>query len=292
MQHPDFGNGYFLSTNNHSLHTNSKKYNIKISVQKLYRQKMLSKKAQNKEKKEIILFVHGACHGAWVWEKYFMDFFAQNGYSNYAFDFRKHEIPGKIKKINSLSIADYVEDLTNAVNSLEQEPILIGHSMGGFIVQKYLEKNSCKKVILLNSVPSKGIFFSTLKFLKKPYTISSLLQLNIYGIINNAKKAKWAVFSDSLNNKEVEEYSKQMCSESMKAFIQILFIRIKINYHIKTPMLVVASENDRIISVRASKKTAEKYLSDFILIADIAHDSMLDTNHSVVAEEIIKWIER
>jgi pimeloyl-ACP methyl ester carboxylesterase len=40
------------------------------------------------------------------------------------------------------SLADYVDDVKSVVRSLPSTPVLIGHSMGRFVVQKYLEANN------------------------------------------------------------------------------------------------------------------------------------------------------
>lgn len=37
-----------------------------------------------------LLFVHGGLHGAWCWEEYFLDFFADKGYRALAVSLRGH----------------------------------------------------------------------------------------------------------------------------------------------------------------------------------------------------------
>jgi pimeloyl-ACP methyl ester carboxylesterase len=37
-----------------------------------------------------LLFVHGAWHGAWCWDEYFLDFFAGRGYRALAVSLRGH----------------------------------------------------------------------------------------------------------------------------------------------------------------------------------------------------------
>src|ERR1700735_3012442 len=86
-----------------------------------------------------ILFVHGANHEAWCWDEHFLDFFAGHGYRAVALSLRGHGGSPAKKPVNRCSIADYVDDLCSVVEGLPTAPILVGHSMGGFIVQKYLE---------------------------------------------------------------------------------------------------------------------------------------------------------
>ena len=85
--------------------------------------------------KETIVFVHGMCHGAWCWEEYFIPFFEQLGYHCIAFDLPGHAQQGSTKAIH-FSLDDYVDALADIVDKLEEDPIIIGHSMGGMIVQE------------------------------------------------------------------------------------------------------------------------------------------------------------
>jgi len=50
---------------------------------------ILSEKPKGTQKQKPILFVHGAWHGAWCWEK-FLPYFAENGYAAYAVSLRGH----------------------------------------------------------------------------------------------------------------------------------------------------------------------------------------------------------
>ncbi|MCB0946221.1 MAG: alpha/beta fold hydrolase, partial [Mycobacterium sp.] len=86
-----------------------------------------------------LLFVHGAWHGAWCWDEHFLDFFADNGYRALALSLRGHGNSATDKKLGRLSIADYVDDVRTVAETLPTPPEVIGHSLGGLVVQKYLE---------------------------------------------------------------------------------------------------------------------------------------------------------
>ncbi|MEM7372454.1 MAG: alpha/beta hydrolase [Bacteroidota bacterium] len=253
---------------------------------------MLHKEPKGNKKEDIILFVHGAWHGAWCWDKHFMDFFSNNGYACYALNLSKHDKPGKIKGINRLGLQDYVSDLETAVRSLPQKPIIIAHSMGGIILQKYLERNDCKKGVLLASVPPYGVIKTTLKFLfRTSYSWLYLLTLNLYGLVNSPKKSKWAFFSKNLEDNLVKDYTEKMCSESYKAFLNMLIPNVKINYHLKIPLLVLGAENDQIFSVKDIQNTARKYNTESIIFENMAHDMMLEANHNEVSNKILEWLD-
>lgn len=98
-----------------------------------------------------LLFVHGAWHAAWCWDEHFLDFFADKGYRALAVSLRGHGNSPTPKPLRSCSIADYVDDVASVADSLPTRPVLIGHSMGGFIVQKYLESHEAPAGVLVAS---------------------------------------------------------------------------------------------------------------------------------------------
>jgi len=245
-----------------------------------------------KKGKGEIVFVHGAWHGAWCWDKYFVKLFSDKGYTCITFDLPKHDKSGKIKGINKLTLHDYVNALKDEVNKLDKAPIIVGHSMGGLIVQKYLETETCEKAVLLASVPPSGVLRTALEFLKHSYGFHSLVTMNLFGLVNTLEKSKRAFFSIDMPNKEVEEYSEKLCSESFTVFLNMLYPNIKVNNHLKIPTLVLGAANDTIFTVKENERTAKKYGADLIIMEDIAHDMMLEVKHEEVANEIINWIEK
>jgi pimeloyl-ACP methyl ester carboxylesterase len=93
-----------------------------------------------------VLFIHGAFAGGWMWTDTFMPFLAKAGLSLLravacvvmaAVRARAH--------IDWHSIADYVEDIRPSSTGWSESPILVGHSMGGFVIQKYLEHHEARR---------------------------------------------------------------------------------------------------------------------------------------------------
>jgi len=102
-----------------------------------------------------LLFVHGGWHGAWCWDEHFLDFFVDKGYRTVALSLRGHGNSPAGKR--NYSIADLVADVGSVAETLPSRPVVIGHSMGGFIVQKYLESYAAPAGVLLATMPSRGI---------------------------------------------------------------------------------------------------------------------------------------
>jgi hypothetical protein len=92
-----------------------------------------------------LLFVHGGWHAAWCWDEHFLDFFADAGYRAIALSLRGHGSSPNARPLSQCSVADYVEDVCSVADGLPTSPVLIGHSMGGFLVQMYLTGRSTAK---------------------------------------------------------------------------------------------------------------------------------------------------
>ena len=240
-----------------------------------------------------VLFLHGAWHGAWCWQAHFMPYFAQQGYETYAMSLRGHGNSPRNASINAHSLQDYIDDLTTVVAQIGRPPIIIGHSMGGFILQKFLEKQSCAGGILLAPLPPHGVLrFSTKLLLTRSYALPNLLRFHLKGLVKNTRRTRWAFFSEDLPEALVAQYTNQMVGESFKAFLAFLFPKVKVNYHTQIPLLVLGAAQDKIFTVKDNQKTAKKYQAELKIMEGIAHDMMLDTKHEEVAQVMIAWMNQ
>lgn len=242
-------------------------------------------------KKETIVFVHGAWHGKWCWEEHWTETFTSSGYECITFDLPGHITPGRVDGINKISLKDYVDALEEVVTKLDSPPIIIGHSMGGLIVQKYLERAPCKKAVLVASVPPYGVINTTINFLKKLSSYPALLLFDLYRLVDTEEKSRAAFFSKSLTAQKLSVYTSQLCSESYRAFLKMLVPNIRLKYHRETPMFVIGAADDTIFSIKDNEATAKKYNAELMIIEDIAHDMMLDTGQERAASAIIHWLQ-
>ena len=244
-----------------------------------------------------LLFVHGAWHGAWCWEPFFMPYFTQHGYRCYALSLRGHGNSPATKMMRFNSVHDYVADVAEVANQIEAEtgkrPIIIGHSMGGYITQKYLEKHIAPAAILLASIPVFGALpFLTSMIFRYPLTMlkAGLFSHN-YHIVANIDHVRALFFSESVPMESLREYHKLLDDESTRIILDTALLARanpkKIN---PTPLLVIAAEDDKVFPVKHEKITAQAYGTEAIVIPNLAHDVMIDTEWQVVADHILTWL--
>lgn len=232
--------------------------------------------------KETIIFVHGVCHGAWCWEENFIPYFEELGYDCIALNLPGHENPGSIQPI-AYSLNDYVQALQQVVTKLDTPPIIIGHSMGGMILQRFLKKESCKKAILMSSVPPSGALMASLRVIFNHLdTLPYLFTGNLLGVF---RKYPLLMFNDS---KVANRFSAYMCAESFKAFIGLI---IPVFHKITTPLLVIGGSEDQLISVQEFSQTAKHYGAKLAIIEGGSHDLMLDDEYLKTIRAIKNWLE-
>jgi len=253
---------------------------------------ILSEKPKGTPRQTPILFVHGAWHGAWCWEK-FLPHFAENGYAAYAVSLRGH---GNSQRPSSLfswmRIKDYVADVAQAIDQLPGNPVLVGHSMGGLVVQKYLEDHAAPGAVLLAPVPRKGVLRTTLRIAwRHPIAfLKANLTWSLYALVQSPKLARESFFSDDMPDEIFQRYYHQLQDESYMAFMDMLVFNLANPHKIKTDILLLGAKNDTIFHVNEMEETAAAYGQKPGIFEDMAHDMMLEKYWQAVADQIIAWL--
>lgn len=252
------------------------------------------KPAGKPKSKHPIVFVHGAFTGAWCWNEHFLTWFAEHGFETVSFSLRGHGCSGGRKLRILASIDDYVEDLEKVVAGLEEKPILVGHSMGGYIIQKYLERNSAKAAVLMASVPPEGLIASnTMMAMAKPDLYMQMFWLQTIGPHTMLRKRLGqAMLSPDIAADEGLIYFGRLESESHRAIMDMMGANpVFLSPEDVPPMLVIGARDDELIQSELICHTARRYDADYILVDHIAHAMMLDKNWEKVAESILEWLD-
>lgn len=252
---------------------------------------IIHKAAKGQKHATPLLFVHGKWHGAWCWEEHFLPYFAEQGYEAYALSLRGH---GASKgKIWGATIADYVSDVEQVAGGLKTPPVLIGHSMGGFITQKYLETHIAPAAVVLTSVPPYGLWPSTFALLRRHplVVLKVLVKLRMYPVVETAALAQDALFSLDMPAEQAAAYQKRFNDESFRAYLDELGLNLVHPRKVKTPLLVIGAEKDNVISQKAVRDTAKAYGVSAEMFPDMAHDVMLESGWEAVAKRIVEWLK-
>ena len=239
-----------------------------------------------------LLFIHGTLHTAACWDVYFLDYFAQHGFVSHAVNLRGHGQSEGREKLRWTRIADFVEDVENAVRQLPCPPILIGHSMGGFIIQKYLEDHNAAAAVLLSSPSPTGLLPTAIRTARRqPRVFAKVnLTLSLLPLIATPQLVGEAFFSKDLPEEQLLEYWKQTQDDSFMAFLDMVLLDLPKPEKVKTPLLVLGAARDNMIAPGEIDATARAYNTQAEIIPDVAHNSMLEQRWQRVADRILIWL--
>ena len=252
----------------------------------------------SREPKELrfetpLLFVHGTGHAAWCWDENFLPYFAENGFSSHAVSLRGHGASEGGEKLKWTSISDYVADVFQAASELPKPPVVIGHSLGGLVVEKYLEKHFAPAGILVAPSPSEGMFRAGLKIqLQNPWLMAKITFKQDYSVMfSTPSLAKKFLFSADADDEKIAEYAAHFGKESYRAALEMIY-NLPNPRKIKAPLLVVGAENDALIASKKIEKTARVCNADCKIFPDMAHDLMLESGWRDVADFMIDWLRK
>lgn len=251
-----------------------------------------------------IVFVHGVSHGAWCW-KNFVNYFTKLGYACFVINLRGHGDNDK-KDIKRATLSDYVDDTKKCIDycieycskiGIKDKPYIVGHSMGGAIVELYIGQYAdiVKGAVLFAPATAEGMGWKkilttsfSLRGMRTSFT--SILGLNIFLAKSNFFAIKNRIKCYSRISKEDLEYSKQsLCKESIKAMFGLRKFNLK---KPNIPVFVIGSDKDAYFPADSLNKTANFYDTKPMILEGLCHDMMLDENGwEESAKYVLNFIE-
>lgn len=254
--------------------------------------KVIDKGSSTESHPVPLLFVHGAGLSAWCWDDHFLDFFAENGYRAIALNLRGHGGSPVSKPLNKCTIADYVDDVRGVAATMRTTPVLIGHSMGGFIVQKYLETGKAPAAVLVSSAPPRSFFLAAVRVARKhPWlAVKASMERKYLSLFPTPAHMRDVLFCAHTPEPIVEQCFNRLQEESNRALTWDMYLLNLIRpRRITTPMLVLEGA-DSMWGRRPVREIAGAYHAQAELFPDMGHNMMLEPGWQPVAERIDSWL--
>lgn len=231
-----------------------------------------------------LLFVHGLGHDAACWRNW-MQAASADGHAAYSISLRGHG--GSGGSLRSAWLKDYVADVLHAVEAIDaDELVLVGHSLGGLIVQRVLalEPGKVRAGVLVGSITSRPAFGTVISvLLNHPWQAMRFLA-------GRSLRLPPDMLFERLGTEEAAEISRSLRGGSPWVQYQLLFhlpSRVKPAY----PLLSVYSTHDRMVPVGGARATARRYGADVRELAGIGHDMMLDGGWERPWRMISDWLK-
>jgi alpha-beta hydrolase superfamily lysophospholipase len=188
-------------------------------------------------------------------------------------------------------MADYVQDVTLVADNLPSRPVVIGHSMGGLIVQKYLETRDAPAGVLMASVPPRGYLGSSLRWMKRhPWHVTKMaLTGKSLAYVNTPQLARERFFSQHTPESHVLEYATRLQEESARSGVDGL-LKLPRTRRVTTTLLVLGAQDDGAVTRKEVRATARAYRTEAEFFPEMGHNMMLEAGWAAVAGRINTWL--
>lgn len=211
-----------------------------------------------------IVFIHGLFMNSHSWQGW-VDRYTAHGFTCHAPDWPHHAgLPATLRDkpdpaLAHLQLKDVQAFFENFIAGLDSPPILVGHSMGGLLVQLLLQKGVAQGGVAINSAPPRGLSSFKWSFLKSNLPIVNPLRGNSiylmpqahfhYTFCNTMSRAE----SDKAWEKFLVPESRNVPRSSTQRQAIVDFQKPH------APLLFIAGGSDHIIPPGLNHRNAARY---------------------------------
>lgn len=243
------------------------------------------------------MFVHGAYTGAWCWQPHFLPFFADHGYHGFALSLRGHGESEGHRELAGWSIADYADDVAWAVMTIRgvtgRSPVVVGHSMGGFVALQCARREPLAGLALLATVPPEGLVGSALHLCwRHPQLVMELSLVQHGQHPSRLATLRELLFSPALDDAALRSYAAKLQGESDRALVDMTLpqwdLPLPLGY---PPALVLAGKGDILMPSHLSHCAARHLGVRAQMIDEVGHLMMLDAGWRAAAVPMLAWLE-
>jgi len=258
--------------------------------------------------KQTIVLIHGLWMTPRSWDL-FHKFYEGRGYRVFAPAWPR--LSGEVEDIRrdasalaGLGITEVVDHYEKFIQSLNQPPILIGHSFGGLIVQILLDRGLGTAGVAIDSATPKGIWkllFSAIKsvnpVLSNPFNYNHTVTLTF-------KQFKYA-FANTISETEARSaYEQNAIPGPGRPIFQVALANFnpwaatKVNYrnHCRSPLLLISGTQDHLVPALQNRINYTKYdhskaITDYKEFPNRSHWIIGQEGWQEVAEYALAWVQ-
>lgn len=215
---------------------------------------------------KTVVFITGAFvhHSCWdEWQKYF----ESKGYKTIVPPWPHKNASAEALRIshpNAEIAANRLPALTGyyttIINTLLEKPILIGHSIGGLLVQLLLQKKLGAAGVAIHSVPPQGIFTFKFSFLKSGWGPLGFFTSTKKTFLMSFKQWQYAFANGMGCDAQKDGYYKFLIPESKLIVRDTITKAAKINFqNPHAPLLLISGSDDHTIPAALNYSNYKKY---------------------------------
>jgi pimeloyl-ACP methyl ester carboxylesterase len=255
-------------------------------------------------KTKTILFIHGMFMTPLCWERW-IERYQEKGYRCLApawpgrdkpIDMQRKNHPDAI--LGKLKLRDVVESMAAAIKSAGEKPAIIGHSMGGLVVQLLLQRDLATAGVAIDPAPPMGVFTAAFSFLKANFPVINPLMPVTQPDMMSFERFQYAFVNTLPLTEQRAAYDRYVVPESRGVPTQSLTSVAKVDFKKPhPPLLITAGEKDNIVPSSLNRTNFNKYkaspsLTDFKQFAGRDHFGIGDRGWEEIADYSLSWLEK
>lgn len=224
----------------------------------------------------MLIFVHGMWGKADVWQP-FIQHFKGKGFDCKAVDLRDG------LDLHRACFMDYLNQVKSMVGP---EDVVIGHSMGGLIVQKIAEQNLIQAGIGICPAPPKGIRMQVFKLSTLRYLPALILKRPFKP---NYSYLKWLMFN-CLNEDTSHSIYDDLVAESAVVTYELLMNKIQVDESkVGCPLFFIGTRMDHASPPGLVEQIADKYNASYTTMEGCHY---IFTQWQEIADTIYNYITK
>ncbi|MBF0427164.1 MAG: alpha/beta hydrolase, partial [Magnetococcales bacterium] len=201
------------------------------------------------------------------------------------------------ERIGWYTLADYASDVEEALRTIAGPTILVGHSLGGAVVQEYMRHTSGKAagMVLMAAVPPYGLTPSIWRmFFENPALWWELAVLMFAGARRvHQRTMREGLFSPGFSDQDFRHFVQEAGNESWVVGMELMGWRpFAPPPGVLPKVLVLGAANDRFVPASEVRLTGAWYGTEAIILPDTAHAIMLEPRWRLAANAIHAWLEK
>ncbi len=215
---------------------------------------------------KTIVFIHGMYMIPQCWENW-TSFFNTQGYTCFAPAWPGRDQPLETLRqecldpeLGKLTLKKVYWNYRDLIDSMPEKPVLIGHSMGGLIVQLLLQENLAVAGVAIDSAPPRGVLTARWSFIRSNFPHISPFASASKPIRMSFSRFQYTFVNGLPMTEQEAAYLKYVVPESRRVPRQSLTAKIDFSKP-HPPLLLIAGSNDHLIPSSLNRTIYKRYKS-------------------------------
>lgn len=233
-----------------------------------------------------VLLVHGYFATAAVFRDW-LPFFAERGMPAYALNLRGRAGSRPGTDLGKATISDFVDDVAAVARHLDR-PIVIGHSMGGLLVQCLAAQGLAHAAGLITPAPPRGI-----SVLSPPLVLRQLKYLPAILASRLVRPSLRDLNALVLNHVPPDQRAavvRELVPDSGSAGRDMSISGVQVDARrVRCPVFVVGADDDHFIPPPVVRRVASRYGAPMQTMVGRGHMLILEPGWKAVADVVARW---